>query len=624
MTSTVVIEENNHKKKKLLRNNEYYNMQDDFDKLYSQALTGNKFNKLYDLIIKRENILLAYRSIKKNTGSKTVGVNNKTIEYLAKMKDEELVEYVRNRLKNFHPMSVRRVVIPKGDGSQTRPIGIPTIEDRLIQQCIKQVLEPICEAKFHKHSYGFRPNRAAQHAVARAVSLINRNGLHYAVEIDIKGFFDNVNHEKLLKQMWTLGIKDKRVISIISKLLKAEVKGEGIPGKGTTQGGIISPLLSNIVLNELDWWISSQWETMKTRRAYSSTKINKSTGRTVTDNSPKIKALKTSNLKEMYIVRYADDFKVFCRDSATACKVYKATKMWLKERLNLDVNSKKSGIVNLRKKHTEFLGFKLKMILKGKKMIVKSSMTDKAKRNAIKKIKLKIDLMRSKQSQIYVARYNSTVVGIQNYYQIASDIYRDMSEIDFLVRKNLNNRTKKIRSDKGLITRLYQQRYGGTNGKKMYVCGLILFPIYHRKTVPPINFTQQICNFTEEGRKLIHDRLDCVDREILSYIMENPIPSQTIEYNDNRISLYSGQQGKCKVTGVKLEIGEMEVHHIKPKQLNGTDAYRNLIYVTYDVHKLIHVTETETINKYLNKLRLNEKELEMVNNLRDKVGNCKI
>lgn len=623
MTNTVLSGENNQKKKKLLRNNEYYDIQDDFDKLYNQAITGSKFNKLYELIIKRENILLAYRNIKKNTGSKTVGVNNKNIEHFAGMQEDEMVKYIRNRLSNFHPMPVRRVVIPKGDG-QTRPIGIPTIEDRLIQQCIKQVLEPICEAKFHKHSYGFRPNRSTQHAVARATSLINRNGLHYVVDIDIKGFFDNVNHEKLLKQIWTLGIRDKRLISIISKLLKAEVKGEGVPTKGTPQGGILSPLLSNIVLNELDWWISSQWENMKTKKTFSSTKINKSTGRTVTDNSGKIRALKQSDLKEMYIVRYADDFKVFCRDSKTAYKVYQATTMWLKERLTLDINKTKSGIVNLRKKHTEFLGFKLKLMPKGKKMVVKSNMSDKAKRNAIKKIKLHIDLMRSKQSQIYVARYNSVIVGIQNYYQIASDVYRDLSEIDFLVRKNLKNRTKKIRSNKGRVTRLYQERYGGTKGKKMFVCGIVLFPIYHRKTTPPINFTQQINNFTEEGRKLIHDKISCVDSKITKYIMENPIPSQTVEYNDNRISLYIGQKGKCKVTNKNLEIGKMEVHHIKPRKLKGTDEYRNLIYINSDVHKLIHVTAIETIKGYLKKLRLNEKELEMVNNLRKKVGNCEI
>ncbi|MFQ6931397.1 MAG: reverse transcriptase domain-containing protein [Eubacterium sp.] len=101
----------------------------------------------------------------------------------------------------------------------------------MVQQCILQVLEPICEPKFHNHSYGFRPNRSAHHALSRMVSLINLGRHYYCVDVDIKGFFDNVNHGKLLKQIWGLGIRDKRLISIIGKLLKSEIQGEGIPTK---------------------------------------------------------------------------------------------------------------------------------------------------------------------------------------------------------------------------------------------------------------------------------------------------------------------------------------------------------------------------------------------------------
>ena len=372
------------KKKQKLRNNEYYNTQDMFDDLYHKSKNKNKykFYKLMDLITDERNIELAYRNIKKNTGSRTSGVNGHTIEDIARITNSDLVGYVKRRLQNYHPHKVRRVEIPKPNG-ETRPLGIPTIEDRIIQQCILQILEPICEAKFHNHSYGFRPNRSTHHAIARAYSLTQINKLHYVVDVDIKGFFDNVDHSKLLKQMWTLGIQDKKLLCIISKMLKAPIEGIGIPTKGTPQGGILSPLLSNIVLNELDWWISSQWENIKTEHDY-----------TFKGDKHRWLRKKNRNLKEIYIVRYADDFKIFCKTHSMAIKIFQATKMWLKERLQLDISEEKSKIVNLNVNYSEFLGIKMKTREKKNKKVVKSKLTEKSKTKIIKDIKNKIKILK--------------------------------------------------------------------------------------------------------------------------------------------------------------------------------------------------------------------------------------
>lgn len=275
---------------------EYYDLQETFDKLFAQSNKGKKFYKLYELITSENNILLAYRSIKSNKGSTTQGVDTFTIDNFKGMNQEEFIWLIREQLINYKPKSIKRVMIPKPNGGK-RPLGIPCMLDRIIQQMFKQILEPICEAKFYEHSYGFRPLRSTKHAVGRVMYLLNISKLHYAVDIDIKGFFDNVNHRLLTKQLWNIGIRDKRVLTILSKSLKSSIQGEGIPAKGTIQGGIISPLLSNVVLNDLDHWVSRQWHTFETEHPY-------------TKGYNKFRALRDTNLKQGYIVRYADDFKV--------------------------------------------------------------------------------------------------------------------------------------------------------------------------------------------------------------------------------------------------------------------------------------------------------------------------
>ena len=210
-------------KKTKLRYNEYYDMQKVFDSVYAASKNGNNFYKLLEIIGSEENIRLAYLNLKTNSGSNTAGTDGKTIDDIRNLTDIKVIATVREMLDDYKPSSVRRVFIPKPGSDAKRPLGIPCIWDRLVQQCILQVLEPICEPKFHNHSYGFRPNRDAHHAVSRAVSMVNMYRHYYCVDIDIKGFFDNVDHGKLLKQIWTLGIRDKRLLCIISKILKSEI-----------------------------------------------------------------------------------------------------------------------------------------------------------------------------------------------------------------------------------------------------------------------------------------------------------------------------------------------------------------------------------------------------------------
>ena len=619
-------------KKAKLRHAEYYDFQEIQDKLYADSQKGKEFKHLVEIIALPENIRLAYRNIKANHGSKTAGTDGRTIKDLERLPDEKLVALVQRKLDWYQPQSVRRVEIPKGnDPSKVRPLGIPTILDRLIQQCVLQILEPICEAKFHEHSYGFRPNRCQEHAIALVYKNIQVSHCYFVVDIDIKGFFDNVSHGKLLKQMWTLGIRDKKLLSILSAMLKAEVAGIGFPEKGTPQGGIISPLLSNIVLNELDWWVASQWEEFPTRKKYATgTNYNGSENK-----GNKYKMLRDyTALKEVTCVRYADDFKLFTKNYQQAKKLFYAVQDWLKGRLGLDISPKKSKIVNLRKQYSEFLGLRIKAANHGSKQKPNYVVESHIKEKSIEKISecmkrlihdIEFPGPGKRAEHAAVARFNAYVFSAHNYYDMATMVCHDLHPLAFSVHKSLKARLRKrLKTAKQArkkklrypIPDFIKERYGNSDQLR-FVRGYALIPIGYIKHRNPMMKRRVINSYTTEGREAIHKKLGRnIDTNIMHYLMRNPIPYRSAAYNDNRISLYCAQFGKCAITGEKLEIGNIHCHHKLPKHLGGSDEYKNLVIVSESVHRLIHATNPEIIRKYLQKLNLDAKQLRKLNKLR--------
>ena len=609
-------------KKQKIRNAEYYDMQTAFDKLYADSVSGRQFRNLVELIQRPKNIMLAYRNLRKNSGSKTAGVDKKTISDLNKWSDKKLVNHVQRKLDWYVPNAVRRVEIPKDNGKK-RPLGIPTIMDRLIQQCILQVLEPICEAKFFKRSNGFRPTHSAENAIAQTERMIQNIGCYYVIDIDIHGFFDNVNHGKLLKQMWALGIRDKKLLSIISAMLKAEVAGIGFPEKGTPQGGIISPLLSNIVLNELDWWVASQWEEMPTKRNY----VHRIYANGTPDKSNTIRALRSyTKLKECYLVRYADDFKIFCKKHSDAVKLFEATKQWLWERLGLEISPEKSKIVNVKRHYSEFLGFKLRVREKGKKpdgskrYVIEAHVRDKALKKIRAGSKEIIGQIRRtydpKMEYRLIQKYNSYLIGIHNYYCIATHVNLDIHEIAFDVKKSLYNRLKHRLQRTGSISNRYIQEKYGRSREVRYLNGHAVVPVAYVQHRVPMDRKIRVNPYTPEGRTEIHKNLTGLNLAVMNHLMNTPAGQQSVEYNDNRIALYVAQKGKCAVSGIALDANQVDCHHKKPLSLGGDDSYQNLIIVSDAVHVLIHSSSERTIKKYLNDLQLNSKQLAKLNNLR--------
>lgn len=628
----------NKQRKKLLcvddlRHAEYYQMQDTFDDLYSKSRNGEIFQNLMPLILSKENILLAYRNIKSNGGSKTQGTDRIVIDDIGKLSTDEYVEKLRyivaGSKHGYRPKAVRRKEIPKPNG-KLRPLGIPCMWDRLIQQCIKQIMEPICEAKFSENSYGFRPLRNVEHAIQRVYQLMQRTNLHYVVEFDIKGFFDNVNHSKLIKQIWSLGIRDKHLLYVIKQILKAPIKmpnGEiQYPKKGTPQGSIISPLLANIVLNELDHWIDSQWIEHPITEKYSY-KVNSNGSKNL---GHAYRAMKTTGLKEMYIVRYADDFRILCRTKSEAERIKIAVSKWLWERLRLEISPEKTRIVNVKKRYSEFLGFKIKVHRKGDKWTVESHVCDKAlckqKEVLIEQAKKVASPPPHSTESYEIHLYNAKVVGAQSYYKIATHINLDFNGLNLAVMRVFTNRLRtqkcnRLRRKGRPLTKAEIGLYGNTPMMR-YVAGSDepIYPIGFVQHKPPWTKKRKANLYTAEGRKEIHDNLR-INTSLMVQMMKSSGKNST-EYSDNRISLYSAQWGKCGITGIEFQcLEDIHCHHKLPKQYGGTDRYDNLVLLLPQVHRLIHAADEITIRKYLELLKLDKTQILKLNKYRELAKN---
>lgn len=624
-------------KHKKLRHNEYYGTQEMFDNYYAKASNKENFEYLMDDILSRDNILLAFRNMKRNTGSMTPSVDKQTIENIKNLKEEQMITRLREMARNYHPKVVRRKEIPKPNG-KTRPLGIPAIWDRLLQQAILQILEPICEAHFYDKSFGFRPNRSAENAIAECATQINVAQRTFVVDVDIKGFFDEVNHKKLMRQLWTLGIQDKWLLYIIRQILKAPIRLENgqtvFPTKGTPQGGILSPLLANVNLNDLDWWIAKQWNEFETKHKY-------------TQRRHRLTTLAKSKLKPMYIVRYADDFKIFTNNRSNANRIYHAVQQFLEERLKLPMSEEKSCITNLKKQESEFLGLSLRAVKKGKrknktKFVMHSQMSDKAKRHQYQTLKeqiIRISKVPNSQKAIKgIATYNTMVIGMHNYYRIATHAGQSVSKNALWLSRVMYNRFPKAKNKKGNKNPNGYTKTGEYKGKDKglhpylkskqmrYLMKRPIIPLAYVKHKNPMMKQLNINKYTKEGRELIHKQLTDITESELAYIRQHPIEGKrgTVEINDNRLSLYVAQKGNCAVTGKRLLDEEWHCHHKKLWSESHDDSYKNLVLILSDVHKLIHATSDKTISKYLNLLKLDKTQLIKVNQLRKQVGNKEI
>lgn len=375
--------------------------------------------RMLERILSRGNLNRAYEKVKKNKGAGGVDkmTTDELLGYLIKHQ-EELISSIREG--TYKPQPVRRVEIPKDNGKK-RKLGIPTVVDRVIQQAIAQILTPIYERKFSKDSFGFRPRRSTHDALLKLQTNVNE-GYRYVVDLDLEQYFDTVNHSKLI-QILSETIHDGRVISLVHRFLNAGVMIKGVKTTnefGVPQGGPLSPLLANIMLNELD------------------------------------KELESRNHR---FVRYADDIVIFCKSKRSCERTYQHILPFIEGKLRLKVNREKTMVTHIR--NIKFLGYGF-YLYRGKCRF-------RVHPKGVQKLKDKIRNITGRSNGMSVEerkeKLNQTVRGWVNYYKLA-DMKGLVTEMDQWTRRRIRmvtwKRWKKIR------TRFYWLKKLGTNKRKAW------------------------------------------------------------------------------------------------------------------------------------------------------------
>lgn len=332
--------------------------------------------ELIDEIVEARNFREGWKSVRRNHGA--AGIDKMSVEELDAYMPVHMEEIKSSiKCRQYKPSPVRRVYIPKSNGKQ-RPLGIPTVVDRVVQQAVAQELSKPYEPVFSDHSYGFRPNRSCHKAIGRVLEYLN-DGYDWVVDFDIEKYFDTVNHDKLISILREQ-VNDSATLHLIHSFLKGGVMEEGLvhaTAEGVPQGGCISPILSNIYLDKLD------------------------------------KELEGRGLR---FVRYADDFDIFVKSEKAADRVMASVSSWLERKLRLKVSATKTKVV--RPSKSTFLGFTFWKGSKGWECMP----TDKAKEKPEDKVKTILVRKRASAQPLFkvFAKLNQTVRGWVNYYHIGS------------------------------------------------------------------------------------------------------------------------------------------------------------------------------------------------------------
>lgn len=578
------------------------------DNLYEEASKGvREFHNLMEVICCRENIIDAIRKIKANNGFNTEGVDGIIGNDILQSDAEEFFAHIQQCFESYEANRVRRVYIPKRNGKE-RPLGIPAVMDKIVQTAIANILEPIFEGIFYEHSYGFRPMRDISQVYGYLSAIVNTNSnRHWVVEGDIKGFFDNVNHQLLINKLYKYGVRDKRLLMIIKKILKAGIvdKNKIIETNkmGTPQGGTLSPLLANIYLTEFDLWVDGQWRKFQTDKEYA-------------NQNGRIRNLRNnSNLKEGYLIRYADDWIIVTSSEDEAIRWKYACQNFFRNKLKLELSEEKTIITNLETSTMDFLGI-TSWVARGSKnkLTLRTKPSDKRLKEKMSDVYKHLKNIRQASNDALlveaITKYNAVIRGLNNFYQITTNYSIVMSKEEWKMKDALQRtlhtaKLKRVKA-KNCQNLTSNKAYTSNECTTLAYCegnvhiGMEKLGIGKFKR--PFVKCQRMTPYSQEGRTLYEQanghKWNTLPRnqwltlgEVSNLIAKNSNKIYNLEYFINRPMAFNRDKGRCRVCKKLLTSNEMvNIHHInKDLPLDKINKLSNLVTTCttchYEAHK---------------------------------------
>ena len=578
-------------------NNVYYV---DMEQRFSDYLAGKiNMRNLHEMVYDHGNVALALRQLSKSSGRMTKGPDGTNFKTLEPYSIVELSEIVRERLMAKKMDYVRRVYIPKGNkkSGKMRPLGICTIWDKLVEKCIQLVIEPYCETKFVESSFGFREQASAHNALAKVK--LQCQTMPYVLAVDMKDYFGTIDPDIAYRELWHIGIRDQVILNYLYRFIKKgyfEDSCKVEDPRGTPQGSILGPLISNVYLHRFDVWLRDQgdcWHDQSVAKFHNA--INRR------------RNLEKTALKIGIHVRYADDILVLCKSRDDAMRFRYSVTKYLTKNMKLEINEEKTRVFDLTHERMKYLGYDFYVEkthvkgLAGKFMV--TNVLPKEKEDAIvERCRELLVCMKNAPTLENLHNWNVYVVGIHNYYRGMNKFCTSFHKIGWRISRlfyhTMEARAKRI-EEQSYKDNYLEGRYRAW-GKVGYYC-------FDRCPVIDIRWASW-------DRELIHATKCRVSRKNpyaygekkhkpgvsmndISYLVNTSKHIKNSRLALFRVSKYSSVKGVSYLSGNYVPVWNYHCHHIIPKEKNGTDDFDNLCVLSSEEHRILHGNEPEQLIK---------------------------